>query len=70
MIKTYSPDSSPEDQQELIEAMKSTAEFLNKNPEANAFMQDPKTKSLSEAKFITRLLSIAEKADVQEAKNS
>ena len=63
MIKTYSPDSSPEDMAEFFDAMKATAAFLNKNPKAKALMQDPKTKLLSEGEFAEKLMAIALEED-------
>lgn len=63
MTKIYSPNDSPEDLQELQHMVKETTEFLNSNPEAKALMQDPESRNLSEEEFISRLLSIANRAD-------
>ncbi|MEJ2755605.1 MAG: hypothetical protein P8104_07185 [Gammaproteobacteria bacterium] len=63
MIKAYSPDSSPEELEVLSEMVKSTAEFLNDNPKAKAFMEDPATAQLSQEEFVTRLLEIAQEYD-------
>jgi hypothetical protein len=65
MIKTYSPDSSPEEMAEFFEAMKETATFLNNNPKAKAFMEDPQTQSLNESEFMEKLLAIALEADAE-----
>ena len=65
MIKTYSPDSSPEEMAEFFEVMKETAAFLNNNPKAKALMEDPQTKSLSESEFMEKLMAIAAEADAE-----
>ena len=51
MIKTHSPDSSPEEMADFLDAMKATAAFLNNNPKAKALMEAAQTKSLSESEF-------------------
>lgn len=63
MVKTYSPDSSPEELAEFMDAMKATASFLNNNPKAKALMEDPYTKQLSESEFLEKLMAIATQAE-------
>jgi len=65
MIKTYSPDSSPEEMAEFFEVMKEMAAFLNSNPKAKALMEDHQTKSLSESEFAAKLMAIALEADAE-----
>ncbi len=65
MTKTYAPDSTREDLQELTEIVKSTAAFLNTNPDAKALLEDPETRNLSEDEFISRLFLIINRAGIE-----
>jgi predicted house-cleaning noncanonical NTP pyrophosphatase (MazG superfamily) len=70
MIKTYSPDSSPEEIAEFFEVMKEMASFLNNNPKAKALMEDPQAKSLSESEFMEKLIAIALESDPEAVNKS
>lgn len=63
MIKTHSPDSSPEEMADFLDAMKATAAFLNNNPKAKALMEAAQTKSLSESEFVEKLMTLALEVD-------
>jgi hypothetical protein len=70
MIKTYSPDSSPEEIAEFFEVMKEMASFLNNNPKAKALMEDLQAKSLSESEFMEKLIAIALESDPEAVNKS
>ena len=58
MIKAHTPDSSPEEQQQMMNGVKDLMQLFKTNPKAAALLKEAQAGNLSEDQFLLELMKL------------